>query len=110
MGIARTLTIWAPLWLITGYPAISQNRTVTCSGMLVDFQTNPRASFPTAVIYDVPGGFACLIDRGRAGHDPLRPCAAGEGCRLVGTYKSKIGQTYVIDQLVSIEPLPQPTK
>jgi hypothetical protein len=53
--------------------------------MLVDFPTNPRASFPTAVNY-AQGGFGRLIDRGQAGHDPLRPCAAGQGCRLVGTY------------------------
>jgi hypothetical protein len=110
MGTARRLAIWAAFLVITGPALAQQNRTVTCSGVLVDFQTNPLAAFPTAVIYDAQGGYACLIDRGQAGHDPLRPCTAGQGCLLVGTYKSKIGQTYIIDRLVSVDILPQPTK
>ena len=95
MGTARWLGLWAALWLmlITGRALAQQSGTVTCSGVLVDFQTNPRAALPTAVIYDAQGGYACLINRGRAGHDPLRPCSAEQGCKLVGTYKSKIGQT-----------------
>jgi hypothetical protein len=93
------------------HPALAQQNSVTCSGILVDFQTNPRADFPMAVIYDADGGFACLIDRGKAGRDPLRPCIAGQGCRFVGTYKSKIGtpfagQTFIIEKWLSVEPLP----
>src|ERR1700674_5498764 len=109
----RKLAIGVILILITTSFAIAQqNRSVTCSGILVDFQTTPQADFPTAIIYDAEGGFACLIDRGRAGHDPLRPCTAGRSCRLIGTYKSKVGipfagQTFIIDRWLSLDLPPE---
>ena len=83
-------------------PALAESGNVTCTGTLVDIDLDPKANFPKAVIYDTNGDYTCLIDRGHAGHDPLKPCHQGIECRLIGTYKKKIGQTYFIDTWMAL--------
>jgi hypothetical protein len=48
--------------------------------------------WPCAVVYDIEGHRACMIDRLNAGHDPLRGMYnVGERCTISGSYKRKIG-------------------
>lgn len=92
---------------------VRAENTVTCTGVLIDFDIDPKADFPMAIIYNSRGDFACLIDRGRAGHDPLRPCGSGEKCRIVATFSRKLAQTfagtprtYLIRTLISVDHVP----
>jgi hypothetical protein len=74
---------------------------ISCTGTLMEVDVRKGADWPLAVIWDTDGKYACTIDRGGAGHDPLRGCNVGEKCRVVGTFQ-KIGQTYsikIIDRL-----------
>jgi len=84
----------------------AQNRTITCTGLMVDIGLRPNA-WALAVIYDAEGNYTCTIDRGGAGHDPMRPCSAGEKCKLTGDYKRRIETgysiTYVIDRITSLD-------
>jgi hypothetical protein len=91
------------LFLIASHPALAQKNNITCTGILIDIDLKPRADFPLAVIYDATGGYTCLIDRSGSGHDPLRPCEAGRKCRVVGAFSRKVGQTYTIRTLVSVD-------
>jgi hypothetical protein len=90
----------AALCLVTGwYPALAQkSRIVTCTGMLIEMDINPRADFPMAVVYDNTDPLStrtCVLDLGHAGHWPLRgACWVGEKCVLSGPYFKKIGNTY----------------
>jgi hypothetical protein len=77
------------------HAAIGQSKSVTCTGMLIDVDIDARADFPMAVVYDADERRACVLDRGGAGHDPLKGyCSVSEKCRLSGSYFKKIGQTY----------------
>jgi len=91
------------LFLIATNPLLAQKNNITCAGMLIDVDLKPRGDFPLAVIYDAAGGYTCLIDRSGAGHDPLRPCSARQKCRVSGTFSRKIGQTYTIRTLISVD-------
>jgi hypothetical protein len=98
-----------PYWLLTlatlAYPVRAQERTVTCTGTLIDVWLKKNAEWPLAVIYDAAGNYTCSIDRGHAGHDPLRPCSAGEKCRVTGTYRILgVGEqkTYSIQTITDI--------
>jgi hypothetical protein len=89
-----------------GYAQVSGNR-VTCTGTLVDVWLKPRDPWPLAVIYDEIGKYTCAIDRDNAGHDPLKPCPAGDRCRVTGTYRKHEGYngndpTYSIQLIDSI--------
>jgi hypothetical protein len=77
-------------------------RYITCTGILIDVDVRTRAQWPLAVIWDADGNYACTVDREGSGHDPLRPCNAGEKCRIVGTFR-KIGQTYSIRLINSVD-------
>jgi hypothetical protein len=93
----------ATIVLIAISPAtMAQEGRITCTGILVDVDTRARAEWPLAVIYDANGHYTCTIDRTGSGHDPLRPCSAGEKCRVVGSFR-KIGQTYSIRTIVSVD-------
>lgn len=88
---------------ISTCPAVSQVKgdRVTCTGMLINVSLDRKADFPIAIIYDAEGDYTCLIDRGRAGHDPLKPCHQGADCRFIGTSKKQIGNTYFIDKWIA---------
>lgn len=94
----RVLLAAAAVALAT--PAAAQP-SITCTGTLIDVDTQAKADWPLAMIYD-QSGRVCTVDRGGAGHDPLRPCSVGEKCRVVGTFR-KIGQTFTITTIVSVE-------
>jgi hypothetical protein len=75
------------------------------TGALIDVWLKKNAEWPLAVIYDAAGNYTCSIDRGHAGHDPLRPCSAGEKCRVTGTYRILgVGEqkTYSIQTITDI--------
>jgi hypothetical protein len=85
--------------------ASAQDKTVTCTGALVDVWIKRNAEWPLAVIYDANGKYTCSIDRSGSGHDPLRPCVAGEKCRVTGTYRVRgIGEqkTYSIQMITAL--------
>jgi hypothetical protein len=84
--------------------AFAESGRVACSGMLIPLELSPKADWPLTVIYDAKGGYTCLVDWGRAGHDPLKgsSCQPGIDCRVIGTYKKKIGQTYFIDGVLEL--------
>jgi hypothetical protein len=83
---------------------------ITCTGTLIDVWLTPKGSWPLAVIYDAAGRYTCSISREGAGHDPLKPCSAGERCQINGSYR-KLGYetldsvTYSIQKIDSIERL-----
>ena len=98
------------LLLYESCPAYTQEtgNHVTCTGTLVDVWLKPKDEWPLAVIYDDVGNYTCSIDRKNAGHEPLKPCAAGERCRVTGTYRKHGGYagnnpTYFIQLIDSIE-------
>jgi hypothetical protein len=85
--------------------ATAQDKTVTCTGTLVDVWIKKNADWPLAVIYDADGKRTCSIDRSGSGHDPMQPCSAGEKCRITGTYRLLgIGdeKTYSIQTITDI--------
>jgi hypothetical protein len=66
----------AALSLAMGHPAIAQKgRAVTCVGILIEVDVNPRADFPMAVVYDNCDDLnphTCVLNLGHAGHWLLR--------------------------------------
>ena len=83
----------------TRVEAGSKGDDITCSGTLIDVDVKPGAVWPLAVVYDIEGRRACVIDRLNAGHDPLRgACNVGEGCTVSGIIGRKIGETYFLDR------------
>jgi hypothetical protein len=101
-GNTRKLLI-ACLLSLAASPALAQKNVVTCTGTLIEVDLKLRADWPLAVIYDTAGHYTCIIDRDGAGRDPLRPCNVGEKCRVVGSYSRKIGHTYSIRTLTSVD-------
>jgi hypothetical protein len=112
-GVMRVILSLLLAFVVLFVRDVRAENTVTCTGVLIDFDIDPKADFPMAIIYDSRGDFACLIDRGRAGHDPLRPCGSGEKCRIVATFSRKLAQTfagtprtYLIRTLISVDHVP----
>ena len=102
----KTLLAAAAIVLLaTTAQAKGPDRTITCTGLLIDVGLRPN-TWALAVIHDAAGGYTCTVDRAGAGHDPMRPCSAGEQCRLVGIYSRKIdtgySTTYVINRINSL--------
>jgi len=96
-----TLTAIIGATLAVSHPAFAQ-KTVTCSGTLINVWLKPKAEWPLAVIYDAAEGRTCTFDRSGAGHDPLQACSAGERCRITGTYRTLgVGEpkTYAIQAI-----------
>jgi hypothetical protein len=87
----------ASLFVVIGHSALAQ-KSVTCVGILIEVDMNPRADFAMAVVYDdtdVLDPRTCVLDLGHAGHWPPRgACSAGEKCLRDGPYYKKIGNTY----------------
>jgi hypothetical protein len=99
-------TAAAVLAAMGGHPALAQKNVVTCTGTLIDVWLKPKAEWPLAVIYDASGGYTCSIDRTGARHDPMRPCSAGEMCRVTGIYQKLRDQTYAIQTIINLNNFP----
>jgi hypothetical protein len=104
------LVIAAVLLVPTSCPAQVQKAEgrITCTGTLIDVWLTPKGRWPLAVIYDDAGRYTCSINRDGSGHDPLKPCAAGERCRITGSYREfgnkKLNSvTYSIQMIDSID-------
>ena len=109
-GVMKKYAIIIGAGLAMSHPALAQ-KTVTCTGTLIDVWLKPKGEWPLAVIYDAAGGYTCTLDRTGAGHDPLRPCSAGEKCRVTGTYRTLgIGEpkTYSIQTITDLSDLHEP--
>ena len=89
---------------ITATPIRAQppNRTITCTGLLIDVAMRPKV-WSLAVIYDAAGGYTCTVDRSASRHDPMKPCSMGDMCHLVGTYSRKVDTNYFIDRISTID-------
>jgi hypothetical protein len=98
--------IFGAALLVMGHPALAQKNVITCTGTLIDVWLKPKAEWPLAVIYDANGGYTCSIDRTGAGHDPMRPCSAGEKCRVTGIYRKLGDQTYSIQTIIDLDNFP----
>jgi hypothetical protein len=73
-------------------------RDISCTGPMIDVDLDPRMAFPYAAIYDPDHNRTCMLDRGPAGHDPLRGiCNPGETCSISGPYKRNVRETYFLD-------------
>jgi hypothetical protein len=77
------------------------DESVTCTGKLMDIQTRAKG-WPLAVVYDADARRTCTIDRADAEEDPMKPCSAGERCRVNGTYR-RVGNTYSILTIISVD-------
>jgi hypothetical protein len=77
------------------------DETVTCTGKLTDIQTRVKGR-PLAIVYDADARRTCTFDRADAEEDPMKPCSAGEICRVNGTYR-KVGNTYSILTIISVD-------
>jgi hypothetical protein len=88
--------------LILSYPAVAQSdESITCTGKLINIQTRTKG-WPLAVIYDADARRTCTVDRAEAEQDPMKPCSAGERCRISGTYR-RVGNTYSIHTIISVD-------
>ncbi|MGA8749023.1 MAG: hypothetical protein WB563_09540 [Pseudolabrys sp.] len=89
---------------ITATPIRAQppDRTITCTGLLIDVAMRPKV-WSLAVIYDAAGGYTCTVDRSASRHDPMKPCSMGDMCHLVGTYSRKVDTNYFIDRISTID-------
>jgi hypothetical protein len=102
---AIALTLVSFVFLNSAAPAQVVGDHVTCTGTLIDVWLKPKGSWPLAVIYDADKQLTCAINREGSGHDPLKPCGAGEQCRVTGSYR-KLGQgnvTYAIQRIETVE-------
>ena len=74
-------------------------KDISCTGILIDVDADQRMDFPYAVVYDVENYRTCMLDRGHAGHDPLRGiCNQGETCTISGPYKRSVrDNTYFLE-------------
>jgi hypothetical protein len=84
--------------IITIASTSSMASNISCTGTLIDVDIDQRMDFPYAVVYDSENYRTCMLDRGRAGHDPLRGlCNVGETCTISGPYKRQVHDTYILD-------------
>ena len=77
---------------------IAVAKDISCTGTMSDVVNDPRMPFPYAVVYDIENHRTCMLDRGPAGHDPLRGlCNAGETCTISGPYQRQNNETYILN-------------
>src|SRR5215475_8434610 len=100
-GIVTSLVLITLFALSPGAFAQQSDESVTCTGKLMDIQTRAKG-WPLAVVYDADARRTCTIDRADAEQDPMKPCSAGEICRVNGTYR-KVGNTYSILTIISVD-------
>jgi hypothetical protein len=97
--------VLATMIAMTTSSAIAKD--ISCTGTLIEVDTDQRMAFPYAVVYDTENNRTCMLDRGRAGHDPLRGlCNVGEPCTISGPYQRQIRDTYMLnfaDRRVHVE-------
>jgi hypothetical protein len=90
----------APIVLFAIASSAALAKDIACSGTLIDVDMKPGAAWPLAVVYDIEGHRACVIDRLNVGHDPFRgACNVGEGCTVHGSIGRKISETYFLDPM-----------
>jgi hypothetical protein len=90
-------------------PALA-DATIYCTGTLINVWLNKKAMWPIAIIVDEETKNVCVIDRGKAGHDPLRPCNVGQKCYVHGVWR-RLSPDYVlgeyssfaVDQLMEVQ-------
>jgi hypothetical protein len=93
---AKHFAITAVIGLLTT-AAFAKNNVVSCSGTMIDVDLDQRMDFPYAAVYDADNYRTCMLDRGPAGHDPLRGvCNAGQQCAISGPYKRRVRDTYFL--------------
>jgi hypothetical protein len=104
MKISTTTLRMMAAFFIATTPIHAQtpDRTITCTGILIDVAMRPKV-WALAVIYDAAGGYLCTVDRSASRHDPMKPCSMGDKCRLVGTYSRKVDTNYFIDHTSTID-------
>ena len=80
----------------------AQQASITCTGVLTDMEM--PCGDPLGTVFDDSGNFSCAVDRCGSGHDPLRPCKAGQRCQVsgTGTYVAK-SKTYYIRWLTQVD-------
>ena len=100
-GIVTSLVLSMLFALQSGAFAQQSEESVTCTGKLMDIQTRTKG-WPLAVVYDANARRTCTIDRAEAEQDPMKPCSAGEICRVNGTYR-RVGNTYSILTIISVD-------
>ena len=90
--------------VIAATPGYAQtpDRTITCTAILIDVAMRPKV-WALAVIYDAAGGYTCTVDRSASRHDPMKPCAMGDMCHLVGTYGRKVDTNYFIEHISTVD-------
>ena len=79
--------------------ATAEPDRIACTGILTEAETRTSA-WPLSVIHDTGGHYICTIERSTGGN-PLKTCAVGEKCRVIGTFH-KVGQTYSIEKIISV--------
>ena len=78
-GMQRTIALCvmaAVVMATTLVRAQTPDRTITCTGTLIDVAMRSKV-WSLAVIYDAAGGYTCTVDRSGSRHDPMRPCLDG---------------------------------
>ena len=72
-------------------------KDISCTGTMIDVDIDARMDFPYAVVYEQANARTCMLDRGPAGHDPLRGvCNVGERRTISGPYKRQVRETYIL--------------
>jgi hypothetical protein len=79
--------------------ATAEPDRITCTGIVTEAETRTSA-WPLSVIQDTGNHYVCTIDR-TAARD-LKPCSLGGKCRVIGTFH-KVGQTYSIEKIISVD-------
>jgi hypothetical protein len=100
-GIVTSLVLIMLFAFSPGAFAQQSDESVTCTGKLMDIQTRTKG-WPLAVVYDADARRTCTIDRAEAEEDPMKPCSAGERCRVSGTYR-RVGNTYSILTIIFVD-------
>ena len=92
-------------------PAVSAGgkpSSIVCTGVLANApakKPNPWwGNEAIAIIHD-GAGHTCMVDRANCGHDPLKPCSAGEICTIAGVFeKPNSGNVYWLESLTGVWP------
>src|SRR4051794_32068250 len=94
--------------LCISQPALG-DAEIHCTGVLIDVWQSKKAKWPMAVIADEDSPNVCVIDRAGSGHDPLKPCTAGDRCHVDGTGR-RVGpaetRTFEVRPLSNVERVP----
>jgi hypothetical protein len=94
-------TMIALLLLTTA--AMAKDERMECSGTVVDAPNHARNQDPDHWIY-FDSGSKCVIGWDGAGHDPIKPCAVGEECKITGIWSHREGsKIWRLKQFIHIQ-------